>query len=343
MRFQRYVRRSFFVLSLGSALAMIAACGEPAPPPPPVQTPATPAERANLYQSCWNMFNDKAWDKFQNCYTENAVSESADSTPASVTGRAAIIENAKAAAAAFPDRRGEVRLVLINGSHGATMALYTGTNTGPMPGPDGKPAPATNKAIGFLVAHTLELDAMGVAATRDVSYIDEGTLAAQLGLSPAPARPVQKPVGAAPLVVLAKNDATETANLAAMKASVDAINKHDLKALEPLMAEGYRMIEIGRPKDENKKETLASLKELFGGIPDVTITQSAMWAAGDYVVFTGTFSGTNTGDLPSAGIKKTGKKLSLHFCEIVKFEGGKQVEDYLFFNGAAFAAQLGLK
>jgi predicted ester cyclase len=68
-----------------------------------------------------------------------------------------------------------------------------------------------------------------------------------------------------------------------------------------------------------------------------------MWAAGDYVVFTGTLSGTNTGDMPSAGIKKTGKKVNVHFCEIVKFEGGKQVEDYLFFNGAAFAAQLGLK
>ena len=42
-------------------------------------------------------------------------------------------------------------------------------------------------------------------------------------------------------------------------------------------------------------------------------------------------------------MKKTGKKVTMHFCEIVKFADGKQVEDYLFFNGAAFAAQLGMK
>jgi len=31
------------------------------------------------------------------------------------------------------------------------------------------------------------------------------------------------------------------------------------------------------------------------------------------------------------------------FCEIVKFEGGKATDDYLFYNGAAFMAQLGVK
>src|SRR4029453_17644629 len=124
--------------------------------------------RATFYQTCWNLFNDKAWDKFQACYSENAVSESIDSTPASVTGRAAIIENAKLAAAGFPDRRGEVRLLLINGTHGASIALYAGTNTGPMPpGPDGKPGPATKRSIGFLIAHTIEMDSTGSNAVRD--------------------------------------------------------------------------------------------------------------------------------------------------------------------------------
>ena len=52
--------------------------------------------------------------------------------------------------AAFPDRRGELRYVFVNGGHIASLVLYTGTNSGAMTGPDGKPMPATNKSIGML-------------------------------------------------------------------------------------------------------------------------------------------------------------------------------------------------
>jgi predicted ester cyclase len=61
------------------------------------------------------------------------------------------------------------------------------------------------------------------------------------------------------------------------------------------------------------------------------------------VVVTGTFEGTNLGNLPSMGVKKTGKKVSAHFFELFRLENSLCVEDWLFYNGAAFAAQLGLK
>jgi len=327
-----------------AAVIAAAACSEPAPPPPPPAPPNTAETRAQRYQECWNQFNDKAWDKFQTCYTDTAVSESADSTPATFTGRPAIIERAKMEAGAFPDRRGEVRLVLVNNEHVASIAMYTGTNTGPLPpGPDGKPGPATGKPVGFLLAHMVDFDSTGMAAGREMAFVDEGTMMAQLGLSPAPARPAEKPNGMPATVVLAKNDATETANLAATSAMFVAVNKHDLKALAAMTPDTYRSIEIARPKDMDKKEALASTKEMFGAYPDVKITPTTMWAAGDYVVITGTFEGTNTGDMPSAQMKKTGKAVKARFCEIIKFENGKPKDDYLFYNGAAMAAQLGLK
>ena len=65
-----------------------------------------------------------------------------------------------------------------------------------------------------------------------------------------------------------------------------------------------------------------------------------MWAAGDYVVVAGTFEGTNLGDMPSAGMKKTGKKVSAHFFELFKLENGLCKDDWLFYNAAAMAAQL---
>jgi hypothetical protein len=48
--------------------------------------------------------------------------------------------------------------------------------------------------------------------------------------------------------------------------------------------------------------------------------------------------------MPSMGLKKpTGRKVNVRFIEILKFAGGKLQEDWTFYNGAAFASQLGLK
>jgi len=339
--------RRLAVLGLlgGGIVALSAACSEPAPPPPP-PAPAvkTTAERVARYQDCWKYFNDKAWDQFQTCYTDNAVSESVDSMPASASGRAAIIEASKAGATSFPDRRGELRLVLANGERILGVAMWTATNTGELPpGPDGKPVPATGKTIGFPIAHSGEWNATGDAVVHDASYVDEGTVMAQLGLSPMPARPVEKATGAPATVVIAKKDATEKANLATAQAMLDAINKHDVKAIEGNLAEDYRAIIIATPADQNKKEALASTKEFFGGFPDEKLTPTATWAAGDYVVVEGTFEGTNTGDMPTMKMKKTGNKVSSRFVEIFKMSGGKITEDWLFYNGAAMERQLAVK
>jgi predicted ester cyclase len=329
----------------GGLIAVLAACSEPAPPPPP-PAPAvkTTAERVARYQECWKSFNDKAWDQFQTCYTDNAVSESIDSMPASASGRAAIIEAGKASAMAFPDRRGELKLILANSDRVLGVTLWTATNTGDLPpGPDGKAVPATGKAIGFTMAHTGEWDATGNAVVHDAAYVDEGTLMAQLGLSPAPARPVEKATGNPPTVVIAKNDETEKANLATAQAMFDVLNKHDLKMLEGFMADDYKGMTVAEPQDVDKKGSLAGTKELFGAFPDVKITPVTTWAAGDYVVVAGTFDGTNTGDMPSLKKKKTGNKVSDRFIEIFKISGGKIHEDWLFYNGAAMMNQLNAK
>ena len=86
--------RSSLSLFAVVALAFSAACSESSPPPPPpAPSPVakTAEQRVEHYKSCWDQFNNKQWDQFQTCYSENAVSEAIDSTPASLTGRAAII------------------------------------------------------------------------------------------------------------------------------------------------------------------------------------------------------------------------------------------------------------
>lgn len=294
-----------------------------------------------MYQSCWQQFNDKAWDTFQNCYTETATSESVDSNPPSVTGRAQIIERGKTEAMSFPDRRGEVKVILVNGDHAASVALWTATNTGALPpGPDGKAAPATNKPVGFLMAHTLDYDPTGTYAARDAGYIDGHTMMAQLGLDPQPARPVEKATGAAPMVIIAKNDATEAANVATVRGIFASLNKHDLKGMEAAMADDYKNITVAEAKDTNKKESMAGTKDMFVAFPDVAITPTTVWGAGDYVVVAGTFVGTNTGDMVMAKMKATGNKVSARFLEVLHVTDGKVHEDWLFYNGAAMTSQM---
>jgi len=46
--------------------------------------------------------------------------------------------------------------------------------------------------------------------------------------------------------------------------------------------------------------------------------------------------------MPEMKLKKTGKPVSLHFLEIDKFVAGKTKNMWVFTNGAAAAAQLGL-
>jgi predicted ester cyclase len=78
--------------------------------------------------------------------------------------------------------------------------------------------------------------------------------------------------------------------------------------------------------------------------PDMALSAHTVWAAGDYVAAAGSFTGTNKGPMPEMGLKKpTGKSVSVRFFEVVKFENGKAEEDWTFFNGAAFASQLGMK
>lgn len=336
-------RLAFAALAAVSAFACSGPAPAPKPTPPPTPPPMTAEQSVDWYKNCWELFNSKAWDSFQNCYTPDATSESVDSGQPPAKGRAAIIEAAKATTAPNPDVRGDLQLMLASGNHLVSVALWKGTNTADMPGPGGKTIPATGKKFGFLMAHTVELDAGRTAAQADADYVEVGTLLGQLGISKARVRKAIDAGAAAPTVVIAKNDEAEADNVAAIQAQLEAFNKHDLKALAATMTDSYVLHEIALPSDTDKKKSLVSLADLFKGFGDVKLNASQVFGAGDYVVVVGSFDGTNTGPLPDMGLKKkTDKHVVTRFLEIFRLEKGKLAEDWLFYNGAAFAAQLGI-
>jgi len=354
-----------FAALLPISVLGLAACAEQEPPaaplaPPPVATvapapapvaevkkeepkpvPLTPEQKIKAYQAAWTEFNAKDFAKFQALWADNATSEMLDMGPP-LNGAAAITETgAKAFATGFPDVTGEIQLTLVNGNNVFGVVLLRGTNTGPLVTPKG-PLPATGKKIGFLAAQTVELNDTGKAVKEVVAY-DEGTVAGQLGQMQVPHRKALEAGWAEKPVVVASGSEVEKANLAAFTKGVEAFNKHDASAALATAADDIVFSKLSAPADlTGKKEVQKGLEESFKAFPDVKLDVKSAWSAGDYVVSTGTWSGTNTGDMPAMKMKKTGKSVSVHFIEVDKFVGGKTKNIWLFTNGAAAAAQLGL-
>jgi len=321
----------------------------PAPAPPPVEAkkeepkpvPLTAEQKLKAYQEGWAAFNAKDFAKFQGTWAENAQSEMLD-MGAPLTGPAAITEKgAKSFAAGFPDATGEAELTLVNGNNILGVILIRGTNTGTYVTPVG-PVPPTNKKVGFLAAQSVELNDLG-KATKEVLAYDGGTVTGQLGLMQMPHRKALETGWPDKPVVVASGSEIEKANLAAFTKGVEGFNKHDTAAALATAADDVVFSKNSAPADlTGKKEVQKGLDESFKAFPDVKLEIKSAWSAGDYVVSTGTWSGTNTGDMPAMKLKKTGKPVSVHFIEVDKFVGGKTKNIWLFTNGAAAAAQLGL-
>jgi predicted ester cyclase len=322
------------------------AAAPPAPPPvdvkaqEPKPVPLTPEQKVKAYQDGWAAFNAKDFAKFQAIWTDNASAELLDMGPPKAGARA-IADDARAFATAFPDVTGELELTLVNGNNAVGVVLIRGTQKGTYETPMG-PVPATNKKVGFLAAHGVELTDFGKADKEWLAY-DGGTVAGQLGLMPMPHRKVIEAGWADKPVVVATGSDTEKANLAAFGAEVDGFNKHDAAAALASAAADLVFSELTAPADRTgKKEAQKGMEDMFKAFPDVKLDVKNTWSAGDYVVATGTWGGTNTGDMPSAHLKKTGKSVSVQFVEIDKFAAGKTKNIWIFSNGAAVAAQLGL-
>lgn len=307
----------------------------------PKPVPLTAEQKVKAYQEGWAAFNAKDFAKFQAIWAENAQSEMLDMGPP-LTGPVAITETgAKGFANGFPDVTGETQLTLVNGNNIVSVVLLRGTNTGTYVTPVG-PVPATGKKVGFLAAQSLELNELGKAVKEVVAY-DGGTVAGQLGLMPMPHRKVIETGWSEKPVVIASGSEMEKANLAAFAKGVEGFNKHDAAAALAAAADDVVFSKQSGPADlSGKKEVQKGLEESFKAFPDVKLDVKSAWSAGDYVVSTGTWTGTNTGDMPAMKMKKTGKPVSVHYIEIDKFVGGKTKNMWLFMNGAAAAAQLGL-
>jgi len=152
---------------------------------------------------------------------------------------------------------------------------------------------------------------------------------------------IEKGWAGAPIIVVAADDAKEKANLEIVKKSNEAFNTHKVPdALAFWADDGLESDQAGDKDAKGKKELEAGLKTFLTAFPDVKLDVPNLYAAGDFVVALGTFSGTNTG--PLGKMKKTDKKVTGNFAEVIKIKDNKVAEIWRFRNGMAMAQQLGL-
>jgi len=310
----------------------------PAPTPPPAPAPKSGTELAEAYKKCMAAWDAKDENTVASCWAENASAEVVDFGQPAVTGRKEIIDKLNRPNwTAFPDGKDEPILIAVSGHQLAAFDRITGTNKGELHG-----MAATGKKVTFHVAHLIDVDDQG-EFEHSRGYGDMGNVLAQLGHSPKPARAALDPGWNETKVVIAGDTPDERSNADAAARLREAFNAHDIAAMVAVCTDDVAEKDYGSQEAaKGKKAMEQGLKAFFTAFPDIKIAVDKQFAAGDWVIENGTLTGTNSGDMPAMKMKKTGKSVAIGYLEFMRFQGGKLAEVHRFYNGMAFAQQLGM-
>jgi ketosteroid isomerase-like protein len=354
------MRKTLSTVALATSLIALAGCSKKkeegtaqkpmegsamtAPPPPPAApTPLAGTALADKYKGCVAQISDGKFDEFQKDCLDPSFTTHDISDPNPHTG-AELVGWFKSMRAGMPDMKLQPQLVMVVGRNLLAVNLFTGTNTAPMKDPTGKEMPASNKKVGMLFFHKLAINDANLA-TEEWAYMDPTTMMGQLGALPPGAPPVRpamdKGLEGAPIVVVNADDAKERTNLENAKKAVDAINAGKMAdALALMTPDAVESDQTSATDHKGTKDIEASMKMWFGAFKDAKISVDSAYAAGDYVVHLGKFTGTNDKDLGK--MKKTGKTVALDYAEVFLAKDGKAAQVWRFHSGMQFAMQMGL-
>jgi steroid delta-isomerase-like uncharacterized protein len=337
---------------LGAGLALGTACkkGEASSGPaekkaPEVQAPevkappalAGPDALVARYHECWGFVVANDATRLAGCFTDDAVGEISGLPP--FKGGKQIAEQLFGGfLSAFSAVEFEPQLLLVNGHDAAVVNWFHGVNSAPMMG-----APPTGKPVSFLGMRSMTFTEDQQKMTWDLHVADLGGVMAQLGMSPAPHRPVMDAAPGKLVTVIASDSPAERDDVAVIQKGCDLFNQHDAAGFGALLADDVLIADQTAPADVKGRDgAVAVFKAIFAAFPDIHGTCTA-WAAGDYVVNQVDWTATQTGASPELGLPKaTGKAVKIHDSEVYKLANGKIVEYWRFSNSAHMAMQLGL-
>ncbi|HEU5058432.1 MAG TPA: nuclear transport factor 2 family protein [Kofleriaceae bacterium] len=298
--------------------------------------PVTGEALIQRIEGCWASY--VAWDKeaFRACYAEKTEVGAVDAIPPQTarTPQEVVVLNGTFRNA-FPDFAADIQLILVNGKKVASVVLQSGTHKGRSLG-----MPPTNKKMMLYYGEAREVDDRGLTVSER-AYADQTTLLQQLGLQEGLNAPTKEEPWPAKVRAVARNDAGESANLAAFKTSFDALSKGDAAGSSAIYASDatYRYLPqsvvITGPKE------IAKARDYSAVAKPLEMTVRDAWAAGDWVVAETTIKGTLSNDV--GGVKGTkGKTWEQTSFELLEFAQGKVKRHLVFVNGLKFATDVGL-
>ena len=351
------------IFTMGALALSLTACEDNKPSPPTTPTaeakataladakkePAkkkkvTSEQFAESVKACWAAYDAGDAKKMKACYAPTFTQTAVDfMPPAEIKTVDAVIERQKMMKAAFSDLHHALGVVLVNGTNALVLASAHGTNDGELMG-----KPATKKTLAQPFAEFIEGNDAG-QATRIEAFVDQGMFSAQMGWMPAEHAGRYRTEWDAKSwgntkVIIAKNDATEKANLEVAKKFHAAFNAHAVDKVTELYADDVMFRYVPEAKDVTGKDAVSkALDDYYKMTSDVKAKVAWSWAAGEYVVTRANISGTNDGAFPGGGpAEPTNKKFSLDELEVLKIADGKIKEQWVFQNTMKFAVQLGL-
>jgi steroid delta-isomerase-like uncharacterized protein len=86
---------------------------------------------------------------------------------------------------------------------------------------------------------------------------------------------------------------------------------------------------------------VAFFRELFAALPDFAIEVERVVAADPMVVVQWSATGTFTG-APFQGIRATGRRVAFRGCDVVEIRDGLVIDNTVYWDGAAFAREIGM-
>lgn len=130
-------------------------------------------------------------------------------------------------------------------------------------------------------------------------------------------------------------------NVKTLRAAHESWNKRDFAGVISNAAEGLAYTDHGRNTTLNSREKFRKWAEGWAtAFSDGRITDPQYIDAGDIVVAQFTVEGTNDG--PFGSMKPTGRKMSLPFCEICRFDRqGRIASGGCYYDQYTLLTQLG--
>jgi len=305
----------------------------------PHDVPLTGPALAEQYLECARHLNEGHIDEVKgHCIDPEVVVHEMDFSVHQ--GLESLLGYLQSMRAAMPDFKQEPQLILVSGRAIVAVNFVHGTHTGPLESHDGKIIPATNKTVGVL-SYDHVLTNQQNRTIEKWELMDHNMLLGQLGIaSDLPARsPIEKGWAGAPIVLVAKDDPAERANIDLITKQMDAFNAGKTADMAALWTDDVVESDQGADKDhKGTAEVENDLKALLAAFPDAKATNTYVFASGDYVVAEGRLTGTHKG--PFGTLKATQRQVDVGYADLYKVKNGKIAEMWRFRDSHALIEQL---